>query len=103
MSIWGRINRGKICLACIAMLAALLFSTVVFALEPVVKEVDITGNRRTPAETIKEILTMRREGRLNMDLVDADIKRIYKLGQFQDVHAETSPAEERRQTHLCGC
>ncbi|HQC50639.1 MAG TPA: outer membrane protein assembly factor BamA [bacterium] len=90
MSIWGRINRGRISLACIAVLAALLFSTAVFALEPVVKEVDVIGNRRTPDETIKEMLMMRREGRLDMDLVDADIKRIYKLGQFQDVHAEAT-------------
>jgi outer membrane protein insertion porin family len=67
------------------------FPTPTHALEPVVKEIEFKGNRRTPLETLKETITLRREGRLNLEMVDYDIKSLFKLGQFQDVKVESTP------------
>ena len=60
----------------------------VFASDPVIKEIEFVGNSRTPTETLKDNIALRREMRLDEALVDRDIKSIYKLGQFQDVRAE---------------
>ncbi len=75
--------------AVFASIALLFTSSVSFAEGQVVKEIDFSGNNRTPSETLKSKLTMKREMRLNEELVDLDVKSLFSLGQFQDVTAET--------------
>ena len=56
-------------------------------------EVKISGNRRIESDAIRNALTIKAGDLLFSDKVDADIRAVFKLGHFQDVKAETAPAE----------
>lgn len=51
--------------------------------------VQIKGNRRVESAAIQNALKLKTGDLLYADKVDADIRAIYQLGQFQDVKAET--------------
>lgn len=78
-------------LAASMAVAVVFFSSPVRAGEPIIKEVEFVGNKRTPAETLRDNIRNFREGRLNADAVEGDIKRLFKIGQFYDIKVETTP------------
>jgi outer membrane protein insertion porin family len=86
--------RGRKILSALLVLSFVSFAFhahLTYADEPIVKQVELTGNKRTPSETLREKMVTRREGRFSVEEVDRDIKTLYKLGQFQDITAETEP------------
>lgn len=69
-------------------LCVIVFPNVGFA-ESTVSRIDIAGNRRIETELIRINLTSKVGEPLSPETVREDIKRIYKLGFFEDVSAET--------------
>lgn len=69
-------------------LCVIIFPNVGFA-ESTVSRIDIAGNRRIETELIRINLTSKVGESLSPEGVREDIKRIYKLGFFEDVSAET--------------
>ena len=57
-----------------------------------ITEIQVKGNRRIEAAAILNAIKLKSGDLLYADKVDADIRGIYKLGQFQDITAETVPA-----------
>jgi outer membrane protein insertion porin family len=53
-----------------------------------IEEVRITNNRRIPQDTIKYQLQTKAGDRLNMDVIRADVKRLYGQGYFDDIRVE---------------
>lgn len=91
MKFWGRKSRAIF----IAILLISIFALPVtsYSLEPVIKEIEIVGNKRTPSDTIREEMHTRREARLSIDNIDRDIKTLYKLGQFEDIKVESKDVD----------
>lgn len=58
-----------------------------------ISEIKISGNRRVESDAIRNALAIKVGDLLYTDKVDADVRTIFKLGHFQDVKAESSPAE----------
>lgn len=70
----------------------LLFSAVnVLAEGRTITEIDFQGNTRTPDATISQAIQSKVGGRENADTVRADIKTLFKLGQFEDIKVESTP------------
>ena len=69
-------------------LCVIVFPSLGFA-EDTVSRIDIAGNRRIETELIRINLTSKAGEPLSPETVREDIKRIYKLGFFEDVSAET--------------
>ncbi|MGH7806525.1 MAG: POTRA domain-containing protein, partial [Thermodesulfobacteriota bacterium] len=69
-------------------LCVVVFPSLGFA-EDTVSRIDIAGNRRIETELIRINLTSKVGEPLSPEGVREDIKRIYKLGFFEDVSAET--------------
>src|SRR5215471_18573477 len=59
-----------------------------------VEDVRVTGNRRIPTDTIKYQLQTKPNDRFNMDVIRADIRRLYAQGHFDDIRVD----EERGKT-----
>src|SRR5438874_670748 len=53
-----------------------------------IEEVRITGNRRIPSDTIKYQLQTKPGDRFNMATIDADIKRLYAQGHFDNIQVD---------------
>ena len=70
---------------------ALVISAIAVAAPPVVREVVLTGNVRTPKETIRATIRTAPGSLFDPELVDRDIKALYKLGQFHDIRVEKKP------------
>ena len=72
-------------------------SSATAGLEGAVSEVVISGNKRTEASLIELNVRTKRGDRYSAALVKEDLKRIYALGFFQQVHvdAEKTPAGVR--------
>lgn len=56
-----------------------------------ITEVVVRGNRRVEASAILSAIGTKAGEALNADRTDADIRAIYKLGQFQDVQVSSEP------------
>src|SRR5215472_13416675 len=53
-----------------------------------VEDVRVSNNRRVPQDTIKYQLQTKAGDRLNMDVIRADVKRLYAQGHFDDIRVE---------------
>jgi len=53
-----------------------------------VEDVRVSHNRRVPQDTIKYQLQTKAGDRLNMDVIRADVKRLYAQGHFDDIRVE---------------
>lgn len=58
-----------------------------------IKDIIVCGNQRIEEATILNAITHKPGDLLSSEKTDADIKAIYKLGQFQDVQVSSEPAE----------
>lgn len=56
-----------------------------------ITDVVVRGNQRVEASAILSATSIKTGDLLDTDRTDADIRAIYKLGQFQDVHASSEP------------
>jgi outer membrane protein insertion porin family len=57
-------------------------------------EVLIKGNHRIEAAAILNVVSIKAGDTLNEDRTDADIRAIYKLGQFQDIRVSTEETDK---------
>lgn len=78
----------------ITVVVALIFSGTAGAEGEKVAEILIKGNRRIETAAILNVVTLKPGSYLFADKVDADVRAIYKLGQFQDVQAETTQGDK---------
>src|SRR5437899_4506824 len=53
-----------------------------------IEEVRVTGNRRVPSDTIKYQLQTKPNDRFNMDVIRADMKRLYAQGMYEDIRVD---------------
>src|SRR5499426_2357002 len=53
-----------------------------------VEDVRVSNNRRVPQDTIKYQLQTKAGDRLNIDVIRADVKRLYAQGHFDDIRVE---------------
>lgn len=72
----------------IAAAVIVLFSATSFAEGERIAEIAVKGNRRIEAAAILNVVKTKAGDILYAEKVDADVRSIYKLGQFQDVRAE---------------
>ena len=81
---------------CLNVIVALclLLAGLAFAEGEKITEVQVKGNRRVESAAILNAIRLKAGDQLYVDKVDTDIRAIYKLGHFQDVKAETSPADK---------
>ncbi|RNC68912.1 MAG: outer membrane protein assembly factor BamA [Desulfuromonadales bacterium] len=56
-------------------------------------DIQVRGNRRTEAAAVLNAVKLKSGDLLYADKVDADVRAIYRLGQFQDVLAETEKVD----------
>jgi outer membrane protein insertion porin family len=54
----------------------------------------VKGNRRIEASAIMNVISIKAGDKLDSDKADADLKAIFKLGQFSDVQIITEPAAD---------
>jgi outer membrane protein insertion porin family len=70
--------------------AACLLATVGLAhAEPVVEQIGVHGNHRIEAEAIRLAVSSKVGGPLDAKTVRDDVRAIWKLGEFSDVHVDT--------------
>lgn len=67
-----------------ALFAAVLLAGAVVQAETL-REIRIDGNRRIEREVILEAMQSHRESEINPDTLNEDLKRIFRLGYFDDV------------------
>ncbi|MBI4212379.1 MAG: outer membrane protein assembly factor BamA, partial [Deltaproteobacteria bacterium] len=67
----------------------LFFSLPSFAIDGVIRSIDVVGNVRTPKEAVISKLSSKVGTELDRDVIRQDIESLYKLGQFQDIKVET--------------
>lgn len=60
--------------------------------DPIVRAIDVKGNVGTPAETVLATIRSKVDQPYMRELVDADIKVLYRLGQFTDIRVEKQAA-----------
>jgi outer membrane protein insertion porin family len=53
-----------------------------------IEDVRVSNNRRVPQDTIKYQLQTKAGDRLNIDVIRADVKRLYAQGHFDDIRVE---------------
>ena len=68
--------------------------SVAFQTPPIVKGVEIRGNRRVPTDRIRSELQTRSGNSINLSTVSRDIRALYSLGYFDDVQFETENASD---------
>ncbi len=61
-----------------------------------VEDVRVTGNRRIPSETIKYQLQTKPNDRFSMDVIRADMKRLYAQGHFDDIRVDEEQGKTGR-------
>ncbi len=86
-------NGGRI-LKVIAVCTGLIMACVLMpaqarAASPIVKEIRFVGNKRTPEQTLNTRIRTSVGAPLDLEIIDEDIKSIYKLGQFRDVKVDS--------------
>src|SRR5215510_12966509 len=79
------------------MMVLTVLLALVFVVEPQtlqtfdpnrVEDVRVSNNRRVPQDTIKYQLQTKAGDRLNIDVIRADVKRLYAQGHFDDIRVE---------------
>lgn len=75
-------------------LVLLLNSEMVHAQEGTIADVVVRGNQRIDASAILNAIASKSGEYLDSDRTDADIRAIYKLGQFRDVQVSTEPGSK---------
>jgi outer membrane protein assembly factor BamA len=59
-----------------------------------VEQVQIRGNRRVPAETIRYNLLTKPGDRLQPDMIRRDVKALYALGHFDDIRVDMEQTDQ---------
>lgn len=72
-----------------ALIIIILPISSVGAAEKKISEVVYKGLVRTPAETVETKIVTRKDSYLNPEVIDQDIKSLYKLQQFEDIKVYT--------------
>jgi len=54
-----------------------------------IAEINFEGNKRTPDQTIEQVIRSRAGENLDHEIIKQDIKALYKLGQFEDIKVES--------------
>lgn len=75
------------------MAAVVLAAQGAFAEGEKISDLQVRGNRRIDTAAILNAVKLKTGDLLYVEKVDADIRAIYRLGQFQDVKAETEKAD----------
>ncbi|ABB32582.1 outer membrane protein assembly complex, YaeT protein [Geobacter metallireducens RCH3] len=73
--------------------AVVLAAQGAFAEGEKISDVQVRGNRRIDAAAILNAVTLKAGDLFYVEKVDADIRAIYRLGQFQDVKADTEKSD----------
>ena len=68
--------------------------SVVAQTTPIVKGVEIRGNRRVPTDHIRSQLQTRAGDPIDLSRVSRDIRALYSLGYFDDVQFETGSTRD---------
>ena len=76
------------CLALVLTAAWLLTARVALAQGQVINEIQIEGNQRVETDAIRIHITQQAGQPYDKDVVNQDVKAIYKMGFFDDVHAD---------------
>jgi len=63
------------------------------SLAPVVKSVEVEGNRKIDTNSIKARIDVRPGSLLSMDTVRRDIRELFSIGYFEDVRVDIEPYE----------
>lgn len=89
---------GRVPIPTYLIIAAFLFQFVcagtVFAEGEKIAAVSVKGNKRIEAAAILNVVKMKAGDTLYADKTDSDLRAIYNLGHFQDVHASTEESEK---------
>lgn len=76
------------CLALALTAAWLVASRVALAQGQLINEIQIEGNQRVETDAIRIHITQQAGQAYDQDVVNQDVKAIYKMGFFDDVHAD---------------
>ncbi|MFA4875493.1 MAG: outer membrane protein assembly factor BamA, partial [bacterium] len=57
----------------------------------IIQEIAFSGNNRTPEQALRNTIKVQAGRPLDAEAVDRDIAALFKLGQFRDIRAETTP------------
>lgn len=79
------------CLTTAVLVALVLADRSAHADGEKITQVVVRGNRRIEASAILNAISIKNGDTLNSEKTDADIRSIYKLGQFQDVQVSSEP------------
>ena len=78
--------------ACLLLFTALLTAASGSSPAPIVRRIDIEGNLRIPAESILRRVSLIPGTPFDQARSEADLKRLYSLGVFEQVQVETGAA-----------
>ncbi len=78
----------------IFILLILLFSAAAFAVDDRIYKIIITGNKSIDSSVVMKVVKSKAGELISRDMVDNDIKDIYKLGYFEDVKAESEKTDK---------
>lgn len=78
----------------VALLAMLFSTELALADGAQIAEISIRGNRRIESSAILNVIKSKAGEPVDSDRVDADIRSVFKLGQFQDVQVSTESGEK---------
>ena len=82
------------CLTTALLIALVLANQPAHADGEKITEVVVRGNRRVEASAILGATAIKAGDTLNSDRTDADIRSIFKLGQFQEVQVTSEPSRD---------
>ncbi len=77
----------------IVLILTLSFGIAMAQELPLIKAVEVRGNKKIEADTIKAKIKSEVGKPLSEDTIRQDIKAIYKIGYFSDIKVETEPFE----------
>jgi outer membrane protein insertion porin family len=61
-----------------------------------IEDVRVTNNHRIPAESIRYQLQTKPGGRFNLAVIDSDIRRLYAMGNFEDIRVDYADGKTGR-------
>src|SRR5215831_8864388 len=61
-----------------------------------IEEVRVANNHRIPAESIRFQLQTKAGDRYNLKTIDADIRRLYAMGNFEDIRVDSEVGDTGR-------
>ncbi len=59
-----------------------------------IDSIEVRGNKRIEKEAIRAVIGSREGDRLDQDVLDRDLRSVYKMGYFTDVNIEVEDSEE---------